>query len=223
MNMSLEDSSEDERHLLLDHQFRQEIEDIFRSVSSIKSKIVQDDVQDNRSKEQFAPSMEQIATDTWNKFSSKHRTSPFCVNNNIKSASRTGVKLHQTTNNKAQSSQFLTNKGAENVSNKFRQRYAKEGGDHLILKCVLHVTFQFLKLVYKLIKIVGIVILVLFCFYCIFILHKPTQRFISRNTQDLIYPLMRALRLMSIPVVEMFPILTGIITSLDNLCTTNGF
>lgn len=134
-----------------------------------------------------------ILQETWTKFSAKHGISPVSINNNIQS--KEGVTKNGADKRKYGEFPSTTPKVPQNNTN--------------ILRSVLKTTIWSMRLFYKAFKILGACILTLFVLYCIFILHKPTQRFISRNTQDLIYPLMRALRLMSIPVVRRFPFLTG--------------
>ncbi|ODN02243.1 hypothetical protein Ocin01_04446 [Orchesella cincta] len=62
-----------------------------------------------------------------------------------------------------------------------------------------------LSIVILFLKIVLVSFLLVFILYCLMVLHKPTQAFVSRHTQDFIYPFMRTIRFGSLPFVSRFP------------------
>ncbi|CAL8104876.1 unnamed protein product [Orchesella dallaii] len=62
-----------------------------------------------------------------------------------------------------------------------------------------------LSIVILFLKLVLVSFLLVFILYCLMVLHKPTQAFVSRHTQDLIYPFMRTIRFGSLPFVSRFP------------------
>lgn len=73
--------------------------------------------------------------------------------------------------------------------------------------------YKFLKfiviLVIMFLKVFLVSFILIFTLYCLMVLHKPTQAFLSRHTQDLIYPFMRTIRFGSLPVISRFPQLHG--------------
>jgi hypothetical protein len=59
------------------------------------------------------------------------------------------------------------------------------------------------------VKIIFIVLLML-TIACLFITyHKPTYNLVVRNVQELIYPIMKCLRRITLPVVKALPSVTG--------------
>ena len=73
-----------------------------------------------------------------------------------------------------------------------------ETNSNKTLKSLTNLLKNCFKLLLKLIK-VWIILLLIIIFMCS---HCPTQRFILRNSQQLIYPVMRQLRLWTLPLIE---------------------
>jgi hypothetical protein len=62
---------------------------------------------------------------------------------------------------------------------------------------------------FQLIRIIVVVLLIL-TVACLFIIyHKPTYNVVARNVQELIYPIMKFLRRVTLPIVKALPSVTG--------------
>lgn len=72
-------------------------------------------------------------------------------------------------------------------------------GREISLKKFSNLLIKSLKAVFKVTKVLFILFL-LIVFVCS---HRPTQRFVLRNSQHLIYPVMRQLRLLTLPLVQL--------------------
>jgi len=146
----------------------------------------------------------QLALKVWRIFSSKYQKSPSHTTNN----NTEGCMPQSST---AQISQHITKVKGEKIcsrdlksshpDNRFFIPVAIQGQDYL--RSCFAVVLTFLKYLTFLISMTILVSLFL-------ALHKPTQVFLSRNSQNLIYPFMRTARLLTLPIVQRFPKVTGL-------------
>ncbi|XP_066994534.2 uncharacterized protein [Anabrus simplex] len=67
----------------------------------------------------------------------------------------------------------------------------------------------------RIIKIICLMLFVIVCVYLLLFFHKPSYNFVVRNIQELIYPSMKLLRWMALPIVRRFPSIT---VWYDELC-----
>lgn len=159
----------------------------------------------------------------WNKFSQKYQTSPSHTNNNTtkktelnnsrslkknyRQFNSLNCEINKSTSTKAiisvksnQLSKVKCNNSNEFVDNKNKNQQSHHKiYSFQLITCILSWTFWT-------IKFLGIVFIFLIG---LFVFHKPTELFVMRNTQQLIYPIMRQLRLISLPIINHFPALTG--------------
>lgn len=80
----------------------------------------------------------------------------------------------------------------------------KSSSDKIPTKSVR--SFYSFQLIVKIIVIVFLTLIVA-CFFITY--HKPTYNLVVRNVQELIYPIMKCLRRMTLPVVRALPSVTG--------------
>jgi hypothetical protein len=59
------------------------------------------------------------------------------------------------------------------------------------------------------VKIFLIFTLVSVCIYILLNVHQPTSSLVLRNVQGLIYPGLKVLRFLSVPIIKQYPSLTG--------------
>lgn len=59
-------------------------------------------------------------------------------------------------------------------------------------------------------KLFLIFTLISICVYVLLNVHQPTSSIVLRNVQGLIYPGLKVLRFLSVPIIKKFPSLTGI-------------
>jgi hypothetical protein len=119
-----------------------------------------------------------IIEESWNKFTTKHRISPFSINNNV-----TSSKLLQKITSKRNGQLILNGTHSSSFLKNQKEQSQKEiKAQHFVLWYLFPVIIVWiLKWMFKVLQIFGLVISTLFIFYCIFILHKPTQRFSRLN------------------------------------------
>jgi len=138
---------------------------------------------------------------TWEKFSQIHHSSPSRLNNNISNRNRrrpppdhdrSPCKL----NGQKEEEPKAIGPGQLNISTTV-----------IIIRQGLFYGYAILL---KALELLFMLIASLIIFYGVIVLHRPTQAFISRNTQDLIYPVMRGLRIFTLPIIRTFPRLTGL-------------
>lgn len=133
----------------------------------------------------------------WKQFSEAHQSSPSRVNNNITRRRRS----HGNDNDAS---------GDEHCSTSHKKgRSETHAGAHKTSAIEFKFLLNVFSLVLYILEVFSIILLALFAFYTVIVLHKPTQAFVSRNTQNLIYPIMRGLRILALPFVRAFPVLTG--------------
>lgn len=80
----------------------------------------------------------------------------------------------------------------------------KSSSDKIPTKSVR--SFYFFQLIVKIIVIVFLTLTVA-CFFSTY--HKPTYNLVVRNVQELIYPIMKCLRRLTLPIVRALPSVTG--------------
>ncbi|CAG7830865.1 unnamed protein product [Allacma fusca] len=124
----------------------------------------------------------------WSKFSETHQKSPSHKNNNVQNCS------HRRRTRAA-----VRKDGGSTVTE-------RERGDGLRKRVATLLLALFLRIV----KIWVCLVFVLTALYCLIVLHKPTELFLTRYSQDVIYPMMRFLRLISLPYVKSNPSSTKI-------------
>jgi hypothetical protein len=168
-------------------------------------------------------SVKQLCHKTWAKFSEKHQESPSRSNNNVQFSKnplkrlplrfldsgpeiQTGV-VCQEPSKKPKERDDLEN--TDEIFENHRNVIDKQCSNITSSNILAHRIFLLLIQLFSWLKLITIILLTLVVVYGVLALHKPSQAFISRNAQDYIYPFMRAMRLISIPVVRKFPRITG--------------
>lgn len=71
------------------------------------------------------------------------------------------------------------------------------------------ISTMFITIVGSFLKCVLCLVLVLSLIYCVIACHNPTQKFLTRYIQGFIYPFMKHLRIVTIPLINKYPSLTG--------------
>lgn len=66
-------------------------------------------------------------------------------------------------------------------------------------------------------KILFYIIVVFFSLFILLNHHQPTISLVLRNVQSLIYPGLKLLRLLAIPVIQFFPSLSGMLTNIKSM------
>lgn len=66
------------------------------------------------------------------------------------------------------------------------------------------------KYLWTILKLFFIFILLSICLYILLNVHQPTSSIVLRNVQGLIYPGLKVLRFLSVPIIKRYPSLTGI-------------
>lgn len=146
-----------------------------------------------------------ICHQVWIKFASVHQKSPSHKNNNVQKncSSSNHTKRITKESKRLETNTSITHPPQHNESHCDNSLKYKNTFLH-----VAHSALSFLILCLKCSFQSTFISILL---YCMVVLHKPTQVVISRNTQDLIYPFMRNLRILALPLVERFPVITSMI------------
>ena len=137
----------------------------------------------------------------WIKFAQHHQKSPSHVNNNVQ---QNCARYRTSVSSKLPQAKIQTDK-VRITSDSAKDGHGKRKTGYLLNLKFHGLLFGLLKLI----EIALIILALLILFYAILLFHKPTQSLISRNTQDFIYPFMRRMRLITLPLVRTFPFLTG--------------
>lgn len=185
-----------------------------RSVINTRRKLnpppARNDLDEKTDRSNEGEELQAICHKVWAKFSNKHQKSPSHINNNVQSCMKSTVEKQQTeqSNDNHNGIRFRTQCEDVNRDNSLEKEPSQKNNRTVVL-LFLETVLGVFRLSQVLFKTVGIIFIALLVFYSLITLHKPTQAFISRHTQDLIYPFMRALRILSLPVVRRIPVLTG--------------
>jgi len=164
--------------------------------------------------------VEEVCLKAWEQFSTRHENRPMQINNNVQlkkhlrhRTTSDSDNLEGSGSNSMQSLQPTLKKSTD--ISKLRQSVIDEvqlfhlNSHNIIITSIFSMLCRFLAFSTTIFKHIVSAILLCIILICLVVLHQPTQSYISRNTQDLIYPFMRNLRLSSLPIVSIFPRVTG--------------
>lgn len=81
--------------------------------------------------------------------------------------------------------------------------------DEIFLNGLKHVKTPKSTKFTKIIKIILSIVLISLVIYVLLYIHQPTSSLVLRNVQSFIYPGFKVIRNLGIPIISLFPALTG--------------